>query len=330
MLFSKISIIIPVYNAEKTIRACVDAVLHQDASGIEMEVIAVDDGSIDTTSDILKTFERVIYVRQPNAGPAAARNRGAKLAGGEILFFTDADCIPRSDWIRRVIACFDAEKIDVAAGSYGIANPESRLARCVHQEILYRHEHLMGEWIDVFGSYNAAVRKEVFDRLGGFDENYRFPSGEDNDLSYRLRQAGVRIRFVKEAKVDHAHPVSVRRYLYEQFRHGLWRVKMYRAFPDRMKGDGYTFWKDPCEVFLTMCFMGLLVLGLFQPVAVSAAAVLAAGWFGLEVFFAWLFHLPTLKDMLFFAGVMFLRSWARTAGFFMGMIYPQMTEHVEK
>lgn len=76
--------------------------------------------------------------------------------------------------------------------------------------------------------------------------------------------------------------------------------------------------------------MGLLVLGLFQPVAVSAAAVLAAGWFGLEVFFAWLFHLPTLKDMLFFAGVMFLRSWARTAGFFMGMIYPQMTEHVEK
>jgi len=320
MLFSKISIIIPAYNAEKTIRACVNAALHQDASGISMEVIVVDDGSTDATAEILKTFDRVLYFYQANAGPAAARNHGARRASGDILFFTDADCIPQPDWIRKIMDCFISEHLDAAAGSYGISNPESLLARCVHQEILYRHQKRMGDWIEVFGSYNVAIRQEVFNRIGGFNEGYRFPSGEDNDLSYRLRQAGVRIRFVKDARVDHAHPVDVWRYLREQFRHGLWRVKMYRAFPEKIAGDGYTFWKDPLEVFLTGClFLGFWG-SLFYAGMAWGMVIFLMVWLGFEAAFAVRWQLGRVREILFFSLVMMMRSWARTAGFVWGCL----------
>lgn len=316
----KISVIIPAYNASRTIGSCVDAVLRQEAPGVDIEVIVVDDGSTDTTAQIVGTFERVQCLCQANAGPASARNHGAGHASGDILVFTDADCVPRPDWIRQLTAVFETDGVDAAAGSYGISNPGSLLARCVHREIRYRHVHRMGEWTDVFGSYNAAVRREVFEKISGFDESYRFPSGEDNDLSYRLRRAGVRIRFVKDARVDHVHPVSVRRYLYEQFRHGLWRVKMYRSFPGMMAGDGYTFWKDSLEVVFVLMTAGAIAGGLIFPLAWQGLVPGMIFWVGLEVFFAWKFRLRTMGDVLFFAWVMFLRSWARTAGFFSGFL----------
>jgi glycosyltransferase involved in cell wall biosynthesis len=321
MVSSKVSVIVPVYNAEKTISACVNALLIQQAPGVDIEIIAVDDGSTDATSGILKTFDRVKYIYQQNAGPAAARNCGARCASGEVFLFTDSDCIPREDWVAKMLKGLDSEQAGAAAGSYGIANPQFLLARCVHQEILYRHGSLMGDWVEVFGSYNAAIFKGVFERVKGFDETYRFPSGEDNDLSYRLRQSGVKIRFVKDGKVDHAHPVSVRRYLFEQFRHGFWRVKMYKAFPGMMKGDGYTFWKDPLEMILTVLIAALVAAGFLSSVIFFAAALIASVlWLWFEAAFAVRIGLPVLSEQLFFAGVMFMRSWARSAGFFYGMM----------
>lgn len=315
--FYKISVIIPAYNAEKTIFSCVDAVLHQQGSGFEMDVIVVDDGSSDATADILKTFERVTCVSQPNSGPAAARNHGARLAKGDILFFTDSDCVPRLDWISTMLPYFDSSEVDVAAGSYGIANPESLLARCVHQEIVYRHDTLMGEWIDVFGGYNVAVRAAVFRAIGGFDEGYRFPSGEDNDLSYRLCQAGRKIRFVKQAKVDHAHPVCVRRYLYEQFRHGYWRAQIYRVYPAMMRGDGYTFWKDSAEIMMAAGMACLIVVSVVRQDFFLPVIALWL-WYGFELVFAIKFRLGGWMAALFFAAVMLLRSWARAIGFCIG------------
>jgi glycosyltransferase involved in cell wall biosynthesis len=315
----KVSVVVPVYNAQKTIAACVNGLLIQNAPGIDMEIILVDDGSTDATAEILKTFDRIRYFYQPNAGPAAARNHGAHQASGDIVFFTDSDCIPRPDWVAKMINGFRCERAGAVAGSYGIANPESLLARCIHQEILFRHECLMGDWVDVFGSYNAAVIKEVFERAGGFNTSYRFPSGEDNELSYRLRRNGVRIRFIKDARVDHAHPVSVRRYLYEQFRHGVWRVKMYRAFPAMMAGDGYTFWKDPFEIVLSFGAAGLLVMGLFFSAwYLGAVFVLAAVWFFFEFVFAWKMGLRGFHEQAVFAAVMILRAGARAAGFCCG------------
>jgi len=126
----------------------------------------------------------------------------------------------------------------VACGSYGIANPGHLLAETVHAEILWRHARL-GPRVDFAGSYNLAARRSALERVGGFDESYVSPSGEDNDLSYRLRDAGYGIRFVPEAVVAHHHPERLGAYLREQARHGLWRVVLYAEHPGRVRGDGY-------------------------------------------------------------------------------------------
>lgn len=318
MCLPKLSVVIPAYNAEATLGSCINAVLRQDYEGV-FEVIVVDDGSTDATSNIANAFDRVTYVSQKNAGPAAARNAGAEHAAGDIVCFTDSDCQPQSDWLSKLVLFFANDHADVVAGSYGIANPGSLLARCIHQEIRYRHKHLMGEWIEVFGSYNVAFRREIFEQLGGFAQAYTQASGEDNDLSYRLRGAGFRIRFAKDAKVDHSHPSRIKRYLYEQFRHGFWRANLYRGHPEKIKGDGYTFLKDAIEVPLSgvaLLLGGASVFGL--PWKFFAGYFIACVVF--ELVFAFVFGLKNPCEAIYYAGVMLLRAFARTFGFLAGLV----------
>lgn len=326
-----VSVIIPVYNGEATIAAALTAVGKQKyARGFE--VIVVDDGSTDATAKIAASFKDARYFRQDNAGPAAARNRGAAEARGEVLVFTDADCVPRADWLSRLLrhlpddadedrSLFD--RIAAVAGSYGIANPRSRLARGVWREIVYRHARCVPDRPEVFGSYNVAVRRDVFNELGGFDEGYAGASGEDNDLSYRLRRAGYQIAFARDALVDHHHPESVARYVREQFRHGFWRAKMYRDHPDMARGDGYTFWKDMAEVPLSaLSVLALPGVFLTGPAAPSMAApflgftlILLA----IQIFFAFRM-VPGFIDAQFFSLVTFVRAYARTAGLAAGVV----------
>ena len=309
-----VTVVIPAYNAAATIRLALEALKRQTYP--HCQVVVVDDGSTDQTPEIVRDFPFVEYIRQSNAGPAAARNRGAAAARGKIIFFTDSDCIPEEDWIDRVMPFFADAGIGVVAGSYGIANPEFLLARCVHREILFRHQRLMPLYPKVFGSYNFAIRKELFSRLEGFNEAYRRASGEDNDLSYRVIQAGFRIYFCREAKVRHFHPVSLRRYLAEQYRHGFWRALLYQDHSLRVSSDGYTFWKDMVEVGL----VGLTALGLVGLfwrggllVLVSLSLLIS-----LEIFYGVRVG-HGLSEQIYLSWMMFLRAFARTFGFSSGI-----------
>jgi glycosyltransferase involved in cell wall biosynthesis len=299
-----VSVIIPAYNASATIGRALEALSKQNCFQ-PFEVIVVDDGSFDNTGTIVCSFPSVKYIRQDNAGPAAARNRGAGLAQGEFLAFTDSDCIPHEDWISQLMAGFGQPQVGVVAGSYGIANPESRLARCVYKEILWRHCHLMPDYPNSFGSYNFCVRKNVFEAVGGFDTGYRAASGEDNDLSYKITQSGWRIYFQRQALVDHYHPALVAKYLKEQFRHGFWRVKMYQDHPRMMRGDGYTFWKDIIEMPLGVCslFGGVILLPFLIFEIICALIVM-------RCFF----------DGIFFGFVFLFRAFARLLGFSTGIM----------
>ncbi len=312
-----VSVIIPAYNASLTIAKTLTALRRQDFRQ-DLEIIVVDDGSTDRTSSVVDGFAGVRYVRQDNAGPASARNHGARLSRGTVLCFTDSDCIPHADWISRLVGGFRHNDVGVVCGSYGIANPQSRLARGIHGEILFRHQVLMPDFPKVFGSYNFSIQKQVFDQVGGFSTTYRQASGEDNDLSYKVLKSGQRIFFERRALVDHEHPQQVWQYLKEQFRHGYWRVAMYTRHPDMVTGDHYTFWKDMLEVPWALgCLLGLAssVLGV-----ISLNAVIYFLFFPLlifEIFFAsrWC----KFFDGIFFGFVMFLRTWARTFGLSTGI-----------
>lgn len=262
-----VAVIVAAYQAERTLPALLAALSAQDTT-VPFETIVVDDGSTDATARLAsEAGARVI--RQPNAGPAAARNRGWRESSARVLLFTDSDCVPRPDWVRHLVAALDDEH-EVAGGTYGIANPGSVLAEAVHAEIVWRHARLPDE-VEFVGSFNLAATRTALEAVDGFDETYPAASAEDNDLAYRLRDAGFRIRFARRAVVDHHHPVSLGRYLREQARHGYWRVALYRRHPRRVTGDGYASFVELAAPPLAVLSVVLPILTPWVPPAPGLA-----------------------------------------------------------
>ncbi len=315
-----VSVVVPAYNCEKIIAQVLQSIKNQDVLA-EVEIVIVDDGSTDKTGDIVKSFSDVRYIRQENAGPAAARNRGFKETHGDIVFFTDSDCLPQKDWISTAMPHFAESNIAVVAGTYGIANENSWLARYIYLEIRYRHDKLLPIYPKSFGSYNFGIKRNVFQDLNGFNTTYRHASGEDNDLSYRLLNAGHKIFFERNSCVRHYHPVDLGKYFFEQFRHGFWRVKMYLDHPRMTVGDDYTFGKDifePAAVLLLLLFSFLGALD--SNFMVFLILPLLCIMLFVEFYFAYQIT-KTFKDALVFGTIMFLRAFYRTLGFISAVPY---------
>jgi len=318
MTNTDVSVVIPAFNCEKTIAQTLQALQKQTFK--ISEIIVVDDGSTDSTAHVVRSFDHVHYVYQANAGPATARNLGASIAKGEILFFTDSDCIPQTDWIQKALNCFHEGKVAVVSGSYAIANPDELLARCIHQEIIFRHEKLMPRYPKSFGSYNFGMRKNIFEELGGFDSKYRYASGEDNDLGYKVLNAGYKIYFEKEAKVQHHYTSLIRKYLLEQYRHGFWRVKMYMDHPSMIKGDDYTYWKDIIEVPLVYLIILSFILAFLNP-AFGLGSFIFLIFLVLIIVFQSFSIIKKFYEAIFFSFIVLLRAFSRVFGFSSGIIH---------
>ncbi|MEJ2429936.1 MAG: glycosyltransferase [Deltaproteobacteria bacterium] len=316
----KISVVIPAYNAESTIDQAVAQSLAQATGSLEVEVIVVDDGSSDGTAEVAESAGARV-IRQDNGGPASARNAGWQSAKGRFICFTDADCIPSADWVLHLLEGFTDSQVGAVAGSYDIANSNSWLARWVHCEIMRRHDRMVGS-VRAFGSYNVGIPRYVLEATAGFDSAYRSASGEDNDLSYRILKAGWQIAFRPQAKVAHFHPEKLWRYLKDQYRHGYWRAKLYKEHPDMVGGDDYTLLRDRIEPALILGIAGcaaLTLLGitsLFWPLFII---LLVYTCIHLSWPLSWWLGRGTI-DALPYAGVTFMRGFARTLGLGVGIL----------
>jgi glycosyltransferase involved in cell wall biosynthesis len=316
----KVSVVIPAYNAAKTIGEAVAHSLSQTKGSLQVELIVVDDGSTDDTAAVAESAGATV-IRQENAGPAAARNRGWKSATGTFICFTDSDCIPTAGWLENLLDGFTESQVGAVAGSYEIANPSSWLARWVHQEIMERHKR-MPSFIRAFGSYNVAIPRHVLQATGGFDPVYRRASGEDNDLSYRIIKKGWRIAFRPQAKVAHYHPEKLWKYLMEQYRHGFWRAKLYKAHPDMTGGDDYTRLRDRIEPILVLGILGfplLAVLGMVRFVWPLVFVLVLYFYIQLSWPVSWWLG-EGKADALPYCGVTFLRGFTRTFGLAVGFL----------
>lgn len=320
----RVSIVIPAHNAEKTIGACLGACLSQTHPNTE--VIVVDDGSTDATSRIAEGFP-VHYIRQENRGPAAARNRGAAEATGSFVAFTDADCVPEPDWIAQLLAVF-AEGVVAVGGTYGIANPESTLARMIHEEIVLRHASY-GADVDFLGSFNVMYDREAFRTAGGFDETFSRASAEDNDLSYRLLDAGGKLRFAPHAIVKHFHPTRLGPYLRTQARHGFWRMKLYAKHPNRAcKGDRYAGLAElaapALALFAALAFCHAILGPASWPIPRDFSILFLMGYVGFRGLLLRqrqrLAHRIDATQVLFFLPVLILRDIARGIGMLAGVV----------
>jgi glycosyltransferase involved in cell wall biosynthesis len=220
-LCSKISIIIPVYRGGHAFRRCLESV--ETFGALAHEVIIVVDGEDAESEAIATAFGHKSRRLAVNAGPAKARNFGARQASGDILFFLDADVALGAQTIYQIQVAFENSSLDALIGSYddapGAPNFLSQYKNLLHH---YTHQCARGQASTFWGACGA-IRRSVFASIGGFDENYRTPSIEDIELGYRLTRHGYRIDLNKNVQVKHLKRWGIRSLLKADF--------FYRALP---------------------------------------------------------------------------------------------------
>ncbi len=234
----KVSVIIPVYNGEKTIGKCIESLLRQNKK--PNEIIVVDDGSTDKTKEIIKKFRIIKLLEQKHKGPAAARNFGAKSAKCDVFIFTDSDCTVDENWVSEMTKPFENKEVIGVQGRYKTLQKDV-IARFVQLEIEDRYDRMRKRrFIDFIGSYSAGYRKREFMQFGGFDESFSAASGEDPELSFKLAKAGHKMVFNNNAIVYHKHVDSLLMYLRQKFWRAHWRVLLYKKHPEKMANESYT------------------------------------------------------------------------------------------
>jgi len=181
----RISAIIPTLNEEKNIGRALKALKNQNYEE-EYEIIVADGGSEDKTIDIAKAYaDDIIIVKEK--GIAIGRNAGAKAAKGEILFFVDGDTFLLPDVFEGVDSAFDNGEIVGVAPR--VLPTDSSFKNIFPYWFFYRFSKIstiVGR--PMLGGMCVAYRKDIFDKVGGFDE--RLKSGEDLDLSFRMARFG--------------------------------------------------------------------------------------------------------------------------------------------
>jgi len=274
-----VSVVIPVYNGAATLPAGLRALQRQTHP--PDEVIVVDDGSTDGSADIARGLatphgSAVRVISQPNAGPAAARNRGATAARGDILLFTDADCVPAPDWVQCMVAAFADPDVVGAKGVYRTRQREL-VARFVQAEYEDRYDRMRPlKAIDFVDTYSAGYRRDVFLASGGFDTCFPTASVEDQEFSFRLAEAGRRLVFVPDAQVFHTHDRTLGEYIRRKFWIGYWKVRVMREHPGKLVRDSHT----PQVLKLQMGLAALGALLVVGGVLTVASSDLSETWPG--------------------------------------------------
>ena len=277
MTSDRLSVVVPAYNAAQTITACLTA-LGQQAGVGPYEVIVVDDGSTDDTAALARAAgARVITTTRGR--PAAARNTGARAAQGDILCFTDADCVPIADWLREISAPFADPTVVATKGTY-ITHQTSLVARFVQLEYEEKYDRLRAQpVIDFVDTYSCAYRRAALLADGGFDERFHYL--EDQELSFRLAARGLCMVFAERAVVAHHHSDTLARYLRKKATIGYWKAQVVRRFPDRVVRDSHTPQIMKPQMALASLLPAALAVGLVALAAGGAAATWLLGGAGL-------------------------------------------------
>ena len=217
----KISVLVPAFNEEKVIAKTVNSLLVSDYSG-PFEVVVIDDGSSDHTSDVVEAIQdpRVRLIKQANAGKAHALQRGVDHTDGDIIVFVDADTQFQKDALTQLANSFHDEKTGAVSGHARVGNTRSFLARCQDLEYisgfnLDRRAYAFWNCITVVPGAISAVRREAIVAAGGFSFE---TLAEDTDLTLAIHKAGYRIDYQPEAIAYTEAPETFKTLASQRFR----------------------------------------------------------------------------------------------------------------
>lgn len=235
----KYSIIIPVFNRPKEVEELLESLVHQSLT--DFEVIIVEDGSTICCENICEQYKDkmdIHYFMKKNSGPGQSRNYGAQHANGDYLLILDSDIVLPPDYIRAV----NDELIHKTADGFGGPDRSHPSFTDTQKAISYSMTSFFTtggirggkKKLDKFypRSFNMGIRKEVYQKLGGFS-NMRF--GEDIDFSIRIYKAGYRCRLFPKAWVWHKRRTDFHKFWRQVYNSGIARINLYKKYPESLK-----------------------------------------------------------------------------------------------
>jgi O-antigen biosynthesis protein len=238
--YPKVSVVVCVYNGERTIDACLASL--KKLSYPNYEVIVVNDGSTDGTQQIAETYDYIRLVNQENKGLSEARNVGIRTSKGEIIAFTDADCMADPDWLTYLAARFRSSDFGAVGGPNLSPADDSLIASCVAVSPgAPTHVLLDDEVAEHIPGCNMAFRREALEAINGFDPIFR-AAGDDVDVCWRLQNKGYKIGFSPAAVVWHFRRNTIRDYLKQQRGYGRAETLLFFKHPSRFNVLGQSRW----------------------------------------------------------------------------------------
>jgi len=236
----RLTVVMPTYNRSELVGRALRGLLEQSVSPSDYEIIVVDDGSTDETSEVVGAVgapeERLRYFRQENKGPAAARNRGVLEARGEIVLFTGDDCLPDGRLLEEHLRAH--EEADVGVIGLVTWHPEVEITPFM-AFLETGPQFGFGQIQDpedvpiwYFYTANCSVRRRWIERVGGFDEDFPYAAFEDMELAYRMKKEGLRLVYRPEAKTYHHHPTTFQQHLARQRVTGKSAALLYQKHPE--------------------------------------------------------------------------------------------------
>lgn len=218
-----VSIVVPVYNGQRTIEACVESLLAQNYPKDLVEILIVDNNSIDRTCEIVRAYPvRLLHERERQSS-YAARNTGIRNAQGEILAFTDADCVADEAWVREIVAPFVDRQVGGVGGWVLDASPTNAVESFLCSMGLFSRYQTEGAFLPVLLTANVAYRKEILLAVGLFNQDLY--TGADVDLAWRMQlSTGAQVAYVREAVVHHRHRATLRTMVKQLYRQGFGEI----------------------------------------------------------------------------------------------------------
>jgi GT2 family glycosyltransferase len=229
------SVIIPTYQRPIQLTQCLQALAALEYPLDDFEVIIVDDGSPEPLDQTVQPFRSVLnlrLIRKTNGGPGSARNAGATVACGKFLAFTDDDCRPAPDWLRRLEERLTQNPDHLVGGrtENSLHDNSFALTSQIIVNAAYTYYNRYQNNARFFASNNIAVAADLFQKIGGFDATFRIAS-EDREFCDRWRCGGLMLSYAPDALVLHAHSLTFRSFCQQHFNYGrgAWRFHCARS-----------------------------------------------------------------------------------------------------
>lgn len=281
----KASIVLPVYNGEKHICSTLYSILSQSIK--DFEFIVVDDGSTDSTPEVIKELisknknKKIRLIQQKNEGIAIATNVGIKVARSDIICCVDSDILLERNWLKKVLMEFKDPSVGAVGGFIKTANPSSFWARMIGYDLEYRYQRIKSKYVDHISTCNIAYSRKALNDVGLFDETFKY--GQDNDMSYRLIKKRYKLILLKDAECKHFWEETLSGYIEQRYHGALARMDIIKKHRDRIIGDkisGLNFiLQVPFTLLLILSFLisffssSLLVLPLILLIGVLSFSI---------------------------------------------------------